>query len=97
MTVSNTLRTSYALAVFASACTIQQQPPMRSAATDDHLSHMSAVDAAAPRIVAAREPGADQGTPGLPPSANTAAARIAASPRHAEWVRLRGSQTPAIR
>ena len=85
MTVSNTLRPALVLALFASACTIQQQPPMRSAATDDHLSHMSAKDAAVPRVVAAR---ADQGTPGLPPSANTAPARLAASPRHAEWVKI---------
>ena len=88
MTVSNTLRTSFALALVASACTVQQQPPVRSATADDHLSHMSTADKAAPRVVAARESGADQGTPGLPPSANTAAARIAASPRHAEWVKI---------
>lgn len=86
MTVSNTLRSTLALVLIASACTIQQQPSMRSPATDDHLSHMSAADMVAPRTVTARE--TDQGTPGLPPSANTAAARLAATPRHAEWLKI---------
>jgi carboxymethylenebutenolidase len=86
MTVSNTLRPAFALALFASACTIQQQPPMRSAAVDDHMSHMSAADKAAPRVVNARE--SSLGADGLPPSNNTAAARLAASPRHSEWVKI---------
>lgn len=62
MTVSNTRRTSFALALLASACTTQQQTPIRSVTAE--------------------------GTPGLPASARTAAARIAASPRHAEWVKI---------
>lgn len=33
-------------------------------------------------------PAAAQGAPGLPPSATAAAARIAASPRHGEWVKF---------
>ena len=93
MTVSNTIRTTLALVLLASACRLQQQPPMRLAATDEHMSHMSAADMEAPRIVAAR--GADQGMPGLPPSANTAAARLAATPRHAEWVKI--AWTPGSR
>ncbi|HKV51849.1 MAG TPA: dienelactone hydrolase family protein [Gemmatimonadaceae bacterium] len=52
---------------------------------DDHMAGMSAADMAAPRIV---RRAADQGVPGLPPSASTAKARIAASPRHGEWVKI---------
>ncbi len=44
---------------------------------------MIAADKAAPVAAASRSLGVD----GLPPSNNTAAARLAASPRHAEWVR----------
>lgn len=80
MKIFTTLRMSFALALVASACTIKQQPP----AVDDHMAHMPAAERAAPRIAA----GSDQGTPGLPPSANTAPARLAASSRHAEWVKL---------
>ena len=86
MTASTTLRSTLALALFASACTIQQQPPMRSAASDDHMSHMSAADMAAPRTATVQR--ADQGADGLPASNNAAAARLAASPRHAEWVKI---------
>lgn len=51
----------------------------------DHMAGMTAAELGAPRIV----PRADtQGTPGLPPSASTAAARLAASPRHGEWVKI---------
>jgi carboxymethylenebutenolidase len=54
-------------------------------ATDDHLQHMSVGDQAAPsRPVSTLE----QGTPGIPASNLTAAARLAASPRHAEWVKV---------
>lgn len=80
MKTSITFPMSFALALATSACTVKQQPPM----VDDHMAHMPAADRAAPRIAA----GSDQGTPGLPPSANTAPARLAASPRHAEWVKL---------
>lgn len=86
MTSSTTLRSTLALALLASACTIQQQPPMRSAASDDHISHMSAADMAAPRTASAQQ--VDQGAAGLPASNNAAAARLAASPRHAEWVKI---------
>lgn len=57
----------------------------RQPAGDDHMSHMSAADRAAPAASAA---GANQGSEALPPSNNHAAARIAASPRHAEWVKV---------
>ena len=51
--------------------------------TDEHMSHMSAGDMALPSVA----PGG-QGNLALPPSNNAAAARLAASPRHGEWVKL---------
>ena len=51
--------------------------------TDDHLTHMSAGDVAAPSAAAA-----GQGNPALPPSNNAAKARLTASSRHGEWVKL---------
>src|SRR5919107_5424686 len=56
----------------------------RPNAGDEHMSHMSAGDVAAPNAAA----GAAQGSPDLPPSNNAAAARLTASPRHAEWVKI---------
>jgi carboxymethylenebutenolidase len=68
------------------ACTMQRRVPESSRlAMDDHMAGMSAADLAAPRVV--RRTG-EQGVPGLPPSASTAKARIAASPRHGEWVKI---------
>ena len=52
--------------------------------TDEHMSHMSAGDVAAPNAAVSTA----QGNPALPPSNNAAAARLTASPRHAEWVKL---------
>src|SRR5258708_23584564 len=51
------------------------------------MAHMSTVDLRAPvrATVTVRE---SQSPPGLPPSNSQAAARLAASPRHAEWVKL---------
>lgn len=70
----------------AAACTIQHRAPgMSAAGAAGHMADMTMADMAAPRIV----PLADrQGVPGLPPSASTAAARLAASPRHGEWVKI---------
>jgi carboxymethylenebutenolidase len=51
---------------------------------DEHLMHMSARDAAAPVVAVSQ----GQGDMTLPASAVHAAARIAASPRHAEWVKI---------
>ena len=73
-------------AVLLSACTIQRWQQVESSGMDDHMSHMSAVDLGAPVIFPAS--GSSQGSPGLPPSANTAEARLKASPRHAEWVKV---------
>ena len=54
--------------------------------SDLHLSHMDAAD----RVTPASSPRetSTQGVPGLPPSNSQAAARLAASPRHGEWVRI---------
>ena len=84
MKTSTTFRTSFALTLLASACTIKHQPPKALAVVDDHMAHMSPADVGAPQVAA----GSNQGTPGLPPSANTAPARLAASSRHAEWVKI---------
>lgn len=51
---------------------------------DEHLAHMSDADLAAPTARASDQ----QGVPGIPASNATAAARIAASPRHSEWVKV---------
>ena len=57
----------------------QAAPP-----ADDHMAHMSAADLNAPRVSSSES----QGTAGIPASANNAQARIAASPRHGEWVKI---------
>ena len=77
MNVLRILTGSCAIAGFVSAC--------RSApAIDDHMAHMSSADMAAPGVAST----GNQGTPGLPASNNNAAGRIAATPRHAEWVKV---------
>ena len=76
------------------ACTLQRTPsaaPFKSAATDDHMAHMSAADMTAPKRsspMRGAASSAQQGTPGVPASNSTAEARIKASPRHAEWVKI---------
>ena len=68
----------------ATACIAALSACHRRVATDDHVAHMSAVDLAAPvGTLVAAQPGA-----GLPPSNNAARARLASSPRHAEWVKI---------
>jgi carboxymethylenebutenolidase len=51
---------------------------------DDHAAHMSAADLVAPHVVS----GTSQGMAGFPASANNAAARLKASNRHSEWVKI---------
>jgi carboxymethylenebutenolidase len=53
-------------------------------AVDDHMAHMNAGDMAAPASTAATL----QGSAALPPSNSAAKARLAASPRHGEWVKV---------
>ena len=69
------------------ACSVQQWRPSRSPAMDDHMSHMSVADIRS--TASTSNHSADwQGVPGLPASNTAAAARIQASPRHAEWVKI---------
>ena len=51
---------------------------------DEHMAHMSPAEMAVPNGSTA----ATQGNPALPPSNNEASARLAASPRHGEWVKI---------
>ena len=79
--------------VFAAACAVvslaacHRQPPM-----DEHMAHMAAADVVAP-VPASNQ----QGNPALPPSANHAPARLAASPRHGEWVKVAWDRVRRIR
>jgi len=75
------------LLLLASAgCSLQRVPIAKSSDMDDHAAHMSAADLVDPAKHVSVS--ASQGTPGLPPSANSAPARLAASPRHGEWVKF---------
>ncbi len=74
-------------------CTLQRAQPtaaaFKSAATDDHMSHMSAADMAAPMRSSSNGSNSTfQGTAGIPASNATAEARLKASPRHSEWVKF---------
>lgn len=69
------------------ACTLQHSP-RPGPAPDDHMAHMSAADLMAPPAGGAAGSSLQQGIPGLPASNLTAAARLAASPRHGEWVKI---------
>jgi carboxymethylenebutenolidase len=61
----------------------------RAPAIDDHMAHMSAADMAAPRASTRMAAGSvTQQDMSLPPSANSAPARLKASNRHAEWVKI---------
>ena len=71
-----------------SACTVQHVPRQTASSVDDHMSHMNAADLAVPAINRLTSASGNQGTPGLPASALTAAARLQASPRHGEWVKI---------
>jgi carboxymethylenebutenolidase len=51
---------------------------------DEHMAHMNPGDVAAPNASVAT----NIGDPSLPPSNNTAKARLESSPRHGEWVRI---------
>jgi carboxymethylenebutenolidase len=71
-------RRTFVLASLATVgCTVQQVSPRPSAGVDDHAAHASTTSAT----------GA-QGTAGIPASATTAEARLKASPRHGEWVKI---------
>lgn len=68
-----------ACAVAGVLCACHRQPP-----ADEHMAHMSAGDLAPPMAGMS----SNQGDPKLPPSNLQAPARLAASPRHAEWVKI---------
>src|SRR5262245_13947606 len=75
------------LRILAVACAVaaagiawhRQTPPV-----DDHMARMSPADLAAPLVTVSES----QGIAGLPPSNNSAPARLKASPRHGEWVKI---------
>jgi carboxymethylenebutenolidase len=69
-------------AALLTACAFQQKNP--GAAVDDHTAHMSAEDRNPPAAVVRT----DLGYSNLPASNATAAARLKASPRHGEWVKI---------
>jgi carboxymethylenebutenolidase len=81
------LRRPLLLLLLLAACTVQYAPP-RVPRPDEHIAHMSRADLAAPPAASATRAEQSQGTPGIPASNLTAAARLAASPRHGEWVRM---------
>jgi carboxymethylenebutenolidase len=62
-----------------SACAVWRQP-----AADDHAAHMDPAD----RNPGAMAASASGGTAGFPASNARAAARLTASPRHSEWVKV---------
>ena len=78
----STLRVSPIIVVLAA--TALAACHRQGSTTDDHLSHMAAGDVASPGGSATRLQGSDA----LPPSNNAAKTRLAASPRHAEWVKI---------
>ena len=89
MTTTRSVRNACILAVLLSACSIQRQEPTQAAGMmDDHMSHMMSEDLVAPKVVRASNGEFSQGIAGLPASNNMAAARLAASPRHSEWVKI---------
>lgn len=61
----------------------------RSRPGDEHAEHARPEPAAAAR--------SEQGDRALPPSASTADARLASSPRHGEWVVVKTSPTDSVR
>jgi carboxymethylenebutenolidase len=74
--------------LIASACTMQRTQPSQSIAIDDHMAHMSAADMGMPMPARSHGAAEQQGDLKLPPSNNTALARLNASPRHGEWVKI---------
>jgi len=70
--------------LFTSALAVASVAACHRPSADEHLAHMSASDMAVPNGMAA----VNQGNPTLPPSYNSATARLAASQRHGEWVKI---------
>ncbi len=78
------LRRLFFPALLLSACSIRHRAPA-GPLPDDHMAHMSAADRAAPLPADGLRA---QDRPALPASSNGAPARLSASPRHGEWVKL---------
>jgi len=74
---------AFGCAVCAATVAVMSHRPA-AAAVDDHMSHMSASDLAAPVL----GPSNSQSRPGLPPSNNGAPERLKTTPRHAEWAKI---------
>src|SRR4026207_113098 len=70
------------LALAVAGCGFQRTQV--SSSVDDHAEHMNASDLRVPGVV----PATSQGAAGIPASADAAPARIAAGPRHGEWVKI---------
>jgi carboxymethylenebutenolidase len=79
MFLNRALSTTTAVIGIAAIAACHRQPAM-----DEHMGHMSPADMAAPQVNASQS----QGTATLPPSANSAPARLKASNRHSEWVKI---------
>lgn len=81
-----------ATAVAVTACTVQRWQSVPVPPADEHMAHMMPADMAAPAAVGRTSRSASgearQGVPGLPASNEAAAARLEASPRHGEWVKV---------
>ena len=78
-------------AAVTTACTVQRMPaPVASQAVvvDDHMAHMTAEEMHGPYVPDGPIDMSQQGHEGLPASNLTAAARLKASPRHGEWVKI---------
>ena len=76
----SSIRTAIAASAIVGVLSACHRPPP----ADEHMAHMSAGDLAPP----ASGVSANQGNPKLPPSNLQAPARLSASPRHAEWVKV---------
>ncbi|MFN8574968.1 MAG: dienelactone hydrolase family protein [Gemmatimonadaceae bacterium] len=81
------LRRSFVLVCAAlSACTLQRTSQSSMMTMDDHTAHMSPADRRPP--MGGSSDATQQGVAGLPASNTTAPARLQASPRHGEWVKI---------
>ncbi len=88
---SNRALIAFVTLATVSACTVQRMQPstaMASMDPNDHLAHMSAADLHGPMVAEGPIDMNMQGHEGLPASNQTAAARLKASPRHGEWVKI---------
>lgn len=81
----SSIRFLVASCILASAVTACQRQSSAKMSTDEHMAHMSAGDIADSSTGAVSGRGDD---PKYPPSNNYAKARLDASPRHSEWVKL---------